>query len=49
MYDCNSSKNVCDSSAIYEADTVAIFLPSKKVVNNIEQPEEMGQASTDVM
>ena len=48
MYDFDSSKNVTDSSTIYEANTVAIFLLSEKVVNNIEQPEKMGHASTDV-
>ena len=48
MYDFDSSKNVSDSSAIYKSNTVAIFPLSKKGVNNMEQPEEMGQASTDV-
>ena len=48
MYNLDSSKNVTDSSAIYEAKTVAIFPLSEKVVNNMEQPEEIGQASTDV-
>ena len=43
-----TSKNVSDSSPIYEANTVAIFPLSEKVINNIEQPEEMGHASTDV-
>ena len=36
--------NVTNSSTIYEANTVAIFPLSEKVVNNIEQPEEMGHA-----
>ena len=47
MHDFYSSKNVTDSSAIYEANIVAIFPFSEKVVN-IEQPEEMCHASTDV-
>ena len=42
-------ENVSGSSAIYEANTVAIFTLSEKVVYNIEQPEEMGHASTDVI
>ena len=49
MYDFDSSKNVTNSSATYEANTVAIFPLREKVVNNSEQPEEMGHASTDVM
>ena len=48
MYDFDSSKNVTDSNAIYEANTVAIFPLIEKVVNNIEQPEEMSHTSTDV-
>ena len=48
MYNFDSSKNVTDSSAIYEANTVAIFPLSEKIVYNIKQPEEMGHASTDV-
>ena len=48
MNDLDSLKNVTDSSAIYEANTVPIFPLSEKVVNNIKQPEEMGHASTDV-
>ena len=48
MFDFNFSKNVNDSSAIYDTNTVAIFPLSKKVVNNMEQPEDMGQASSDV-
>ena len=48
MYNFDSSKNVTDSSAIYEANTVAIFPLSEKVVNHIEQPEEMGLSSTNV-
>ena len=42
-------KNVTDSSAIYEANAVAILPLSEKVVNNNEQPEEMGHANTDVI
>ena len=38
--------NITDSSTIFEANTVAIFPLSEKVVINIEQPEEMGHAST---
>ena len=34
MYDFDSSKNVYDSSAIYEQKTVAIFPLSEKIVNN---------------
>ena len=34
-------------STIYWRQTVAIFL-SERVVNNIEQPEEMGHPSIDV-
>ena len=37
-----------ERSAIYWTRTVAIFPLSERVVNNIEQPEEMGHASTDV-
>ena len=37
-----------EQSAIYWRQTVAIFPLSERVVNNIEQPEEMGHASTDV-
>ena len=48
MQDLDSSKNVADSSTIYEANTVAVFPLSEKVVNKIEKPEEMGHASTDV-
>ena len=49
MYNFDSSKNFTGSSAIYEANTTeAIIRLSEKVVNNIEQPEEMGHASTDV-
>ena len=49
MHNFDSSKNVTNSSAIFAANTVAIFLPSETFVNNIKQPEEMGHASTDVM
>ena len=49
MYDFDPLKTVLDSSAIYEANTVAIFPLSEKVVNNNKQPEEMGRASTDIM
>ena len=42
MYDFDSSKKITNSSAIYEANTVAVFPLSEKVVNNIEQPGEMG-------
>ena len=48
MYDFDSSKNVTDSNPIYKANTVAIFPLSEMVVNNIEQPEEMGHTSTNV-
>ena len=48
MYNFHSLKNVTDLSLIFEANTVAIFPLSEKVVNNIEQPEEMGHASNDV-
>ena len=48
MYNFESLKNVTDSSAIYEANTAAIFPLSEKVVN-IKQPEEMGHTSTNVM
>ena len=48
MYNFDSSKNVTDSSAIYEANTVVIFPLGEKVVNNIEQPDEIGHISTDV-
>ena len=33
---------------MYWRQTVAIFLLSERVVNNIEQPEEMGPSSTNV-
>ena len=49
MYEFDPLKNVSDSSAIYEANTVAIFPLSEKVINNIKQPEAMGHSSTDVM
>ena len=42
-------KNVTDLNTIYEANTVAIFPLLEKVVNSIEQPEEKGHTSTDVM
>ena len=48
MYDFDSSKNVTDSSPIYEANTVAIFPLSEKVFKNIKQPKEMDDPSTDV-
>ena len=48
MYHFNFSKNITDSSAIYEANTVAVFPLSEKVVNNIIQPNEMVHTSTDV-
>ena len=48
MYDFDSSHNITDSSAFYEANNVAIFPLSEKVVNNMEQTEEMGHTSTDV-
>ena len=45
MYDFDSSKNITDSKQIR---TVAIFPLGEKFVNNMEQPEEMGHALTDV-
>ena len=48
MHNFDFSKNITDSSTIYEANTVAIFPLSEKVVNKIEQPEEMDHASIDV-
>ena len=44
MYDFDTLKN-----AIYEENIVAIFDLSEKVVNNIQQLEEMGHTSTDGM
>ena len=41
-------KKAAVRSAIYVANTVAIFPLSEKVVNDIEQPEDMGHVSTDV-
>ena len=48
MYDFDSPKNVTNSSAIYEANTVAIFPLSERLLTTSNKPEEMGYASTDV-
>ena len=48
MYDFDSSKNITDSSTIYEVNIVNIFPLSENVLNNIKQPEEIGHDSTDV-
>ena len=49
IYDFHLSKNVYDSRAIYEANTVAIFPWSEKDVYNIERPEKISHPSTDVL
>ena len=45
MYCINTSKIVFDLGAIYWKNTVAFFLLSKKVITNIEKPEQIGPVS----